>query len=752
MITTAGVAEDLSAHCRTIAGQTTERGIAEATARALRDLAGQVHGDDHPADVRGTVGFIVTSTAHQASTTATSRDGSLIRLRVEDGDPRRQLESLWPSPALGRPLAAPSSMRHSAVLAPVVGQDGADDVLLAPLLLSSTVAGAIGVALPHATNGAGRAEQVARCLEVVAVVASTSLERVRTPPWQDDVVRHLSDIVVVLSDDGLIRAMTPNAAAQLGHDDTVLGEPIVSLMDPRGATALLTALGDPTRSTATQLEMTVRHRDGYDVLVEATLSRALPVGDASGMVLTMREVGDRRDLEEALTQRSLFDTLTGLPNRTNLRETMAAAASSADPSGTAALLLIDLDDFKAINDSFGHVAGDDLLRVLGVRLSATAGPEWTVARLGGDEFALFGPAATATGVEALLSAIGNVMDQAVELREGRVRMSAGVGAYLAPGGTDPRTMLLNADLATWTAKHRARTGPSLRVSMYDEEMTRERAHQAKLRSTLRDAVDRGEFELFYQQEIGLTEADELAFEALLRWNHPDGERVSPGVFIPLAEDLGLMPQIGEWVLRQACADGMALIEQFGPVRLAVNVSATQLAEPDFLTVLRDALDAAGFPPELLILEMTESVVAENPEAMAALLAEIRDIGILVAVDDFGTGYSSLSYLQDLPVDILKIDRAFVSRLDDHDPESSLVAAVTRIADSLGLKTVAEGVETAAQLQHVRALGVDMAQGYLHGRPIPLREQLGRVDELRPGLHRDAPDVPDHFNQLRRINQ
>jgi diguanylate cyclase (GGDEF)-like protein len=420
---------------------------------------------------------------------------------------------------------------------------------------------------------------------------------------------------------------------------------------------------------------------------------------------------------------ALHDGLTGLPNRLLLQERLGQALAHARRGGTGAagggavaVLCLDLDRFKPVNDTLGHAVGDALLCAAAERLRGHVREEDTVARLGGDEFAILqAGVAQPEGAGALARRLVEALGQPFEVDGHQLVVGASVGIALAPGdGADPDDLLKKADMALYRAKADGRgTFRSFEPGM-DAKLHARRL----LELDLRKALASGGFELHYQPLVDLRTGAIAAFEALLRWPHPSRGMVPPAEFVPLAEEVGLIVPLGEWVLHRACEDAAGWP---GEVRVAVNLSAVQFRGDALVPSVVAALAASGLPAERLELEITEGVLLQDGEATLATLRDLRALGVRVAMDDFGTGYSSLGYLRSFPFDKIKIDRSFVGELGASPDCEAIVRAVTGLGGSLGIATTAEGVETAEQLERLRAEGCDEAQGYHLGRPMPARE-------------------------------
>lgn len=449
------------------------------------------------------------------------------------------------------------------------------------------------------------------------------------------------------------------------------------------------------------------------------------------VVSTGIDITERRVAEDQLAHQALHDPLTGLPNRDLFLDRLDHALSRLrrHPAGVA-VLFVDLDNFKVVNDSLGHSAGDELLRAISERLQAAMRPSDTVARFGGDEFTILCEEIRGEhDAIAIAERIAETLKTPLHLTGREVFLTTSVGIALSKqAGTDAESLIRDADAAMYRAKEKGRA----RFEIFDEGMRERLVERMETENALRRAVERKELRVFYQPEISLDTGCVTGVEALLRWEHPERGLLEPASFIPMAEETGLIVPIGEWVLREACRQGerwRRLAPNGDRLQIAVNLSPRQLAQPDLADVVRDVLDETLTDPDTLCLEITESAVMEDPEFALATLRMLKDIGVRIAIDDFGKGFSSLSHLKQLlPVSELKIDRSFVGGLVVDKCDSAIVAAVMVMATSLGLVAVAEGVETAEQLDELRALGFDMTQGYYFARPQP-PEQL---QDLIPG--------------------
>jgi diguanylate cyclase (GGDEF)-like protein/PAS domain S-box-containing protein len=446
-------------------------------------------------------------------------------------------------------------------------------------------------------------------------------------------------------------------------------------------------------------------------------------GVPTRVVGTHVDISARKLAEAQIAHMARHDPLTGLSNRTLFRERLDQhLAEIGQHGGSLAVLCLDLDRFKAVNDTLGHPAGDVLLEAVARRLRGLLRVEDTVARLGGDEFAILQAGSrSAQDAAALARRVLAQLNEPFTVAGRDVRIGVSIGIALAPGHGQSGTVLFGrADLALYRAKAEGRNA----FRFFDAAMDAAVEERERLELDLRGALSRDEFMLHYQPVIDLETGQVIGREALLRWRHPVRGLVSPGEFIPLAEETRLIVEIGAWALRRACADALAFGDK---ARMAVNVSAVQFGQPGFAHTVLAALCASGLPAHRLELEITETVLMQDAESLIATLMVLRDLGVSIALDDFGTGYSSLSYLRRFPFDKIKIDRSFIA--DIANPETAaIVRAIVGLGASLGMRVTAEGVETEAQAAILRNEGCGEAQGYLFGRPAPLAPAVGCPDQ------------------------
>jgi diguanylate cyclase (GGDEF)-like protein/PAS domain S-box-containing protein len=530
-----------------------------------------------------------------------------------------------------------------------------------------------------------------------------------------------SDAVVLVDRAGLVTDATPQVGRVLGIDVAQLvGRPISRLVHADDAGRVQQFIADVAagRSVPGPLEWRLWDRTGVWRQMETVAANLLDDPSVGQIVLTTRDVRERKTLERQLTQVALHDLLTDLPNRTLFHDRLGqalASASEADRSTT--VLSIGLDGFKRVNDSLGHPVGDQVLQEVARRLRASVGAADTCGRLGGDEFGVLldGDAPARDGMaaaERILAAIREPID--IAGLSTHVTASLGLSTA-APGDADARTLLRRADMA----RSVARNAGGDRAVVFEPAMHEAVQARFELELELRRAIDQAEFVLNYQPIVDLQTGDLVGAEALIRWEHPTLGRIAPSVFIPLAEESGLIDEIGTWVLRTACVE-VARWAQLSPgrvPRVSINLSAHQLADPQLAWTVQAALAHASAAPSWVTLELTESMLMENSSASLERLHAIRALGVQIAIDDFGTGYSSLAYLEQFPITHIKIDRSFVTPLDDPKRGDGVVHAIIEIGRALGLTTVAEGIETRTELRRLRELGCPLGQGYLFSRPL-----------------------------------
>ena len=546
-------------------------------------------------------------------------------------------------------------------------------------------------------------------------------------------VQNATEVIAVVDTRGCVLDVTGAALQRvLGYErEAIVGGRLADLVPEadharmRAALARIATPGARPRIT----EWEVAHRDGRIVHLEAVGNNMLHDDTVGGLVLTLRDVTERRAMEERLRHQAFHDGLTGLANRSLFEDRVSHALDRSRRSGAGvAVLFVDIDDFKTVNDSLGHAVGDQLLSEVAQRVALALRAGDTAARLGGDEFAVLLEAAgagTASEVaERILAALAEPV--VIEARALSVGASIGV-ACAAPAECDAAALLRGADIAMYAAKSSGKR----RYAIFRDEMLAAVRERLDMREALREALDRGELSLRYQPVVTLADERIVSLEALLRWERPDGDVVGPERFVGLAEESGLIVPIGRWVLHEACA-ALAGWQHAAPgLRMAVNISSVQLADPQLLDDVAAAIASSGIRPGELTLELTESALAANDAA--ARLAALRGLGVEIAVDDFGTGYSSLSYLRRLEIDCVKIDRSFVAGISSRGQDAALVRSIVELAHALDLQVIAEGIEVAGEADVLRESGCRHGQGFLFAGPQSVAAITRRLGEPRRAI-------------------
>jgi diguanylate cyclase (GGDEF)-like protein/PAS domain S-box-containing protein len=581
----------------------------------------------------------------------------------------------------------------------------------------------------------------------LAVVSATLAEELRQRQSQErftGMIQNASEIIVVVDESGRITYGTPSLERELGHPvGELLGTPFADLLHPGEslmAGALISRMAGRSSQAPSVADWRVRHADGRHLFFEVLTSNLLDDSSVTGIVLTMRDVTQRRALEQQLKHQAFHDPLTGLPNRALFQDRVEHALAQAVRRGTTlALAMMDLDDFKVVNDIRGHGAGDAMLREVARRLERTLRSSTTIARLGGDEFAvLIEDLDDESQAKYLTERIMQPFRTPFVLEGEEVLTSASVGVVLSGGNEvalNFTELLRCADLALYAAKEHGKG----RVEMYHDDLHTRMVNRSTQRSELSTAMQSGQFEVHYQPIVLIDTGEIVGSEALIRWRHPTRGLVMPAEFITMAEETGQIVELGRWVLDHACTQWRAWADQgHASHRLSVNVSARQLQESGFVDEVRSVLLRHDMSPAALVLELTESIFALDGPMILDQLTDIRNHGVRLAVDDFGTGYSSLSYLQQFKIDEVKVDKSFVNGLGSgNNDDGALANAIVSMAHSLRLEVVAEGIERAAQRDELWSMGCGLGQGYLYSRPVP-SESLLRLLNLAEPLGNPSP--------------
>ena len=568
-------------------------------------------------------------------------------------------------------------------------------------------------------------------------------------------IKNASDVIMIADVDGRLRFASPAAERTFGmHPDDLVSRNLLDLWgeaDRERLAAFLAEVAATRGRSIGPVEVTVGNGTRRSTL-ESVGSNLLDDPAIAGLALNFRDVSERKALEEQLRQLAFHDPLTLLANRSLFRNRVQHALALTQRSHQRlAVMFLDLDNFKNVNDSLGHDAGDRLLQAAAQRLVKSTRPSDTVARLGGDEFAILLEGINeSTDVECIAAAITRSFDEPLQLDGSDTHIAASIGIAFSQADDDTEQLLRNADIAMYSAKAAGKA----RFVVFQPRMQEQLRERLRLEEDINRALERNEFFVEYQPVIDLTRRELLGVEALVRWNHPEQGLVMPGAFITAAEESGQIVELGRWVLIEACRSVKAWRDSIvagDGLRVAVNISGRHLQHADLVADVRSALEISGLEPENLVIELTESTIMHNTEVNLERFRELKSLGVRLAIDDFGMGYSSLSYLHRFPIDILKIDRSFVGRLTEQDDGPELARAVVMLGETLGLETVAEGVEHEDQVAKLLELGCVAAQGFLFARSSSLADVAATSFTSRRAELRNAQSLHDRLTATGRFH-
>jgi diguanylate cyclase (GGDEF)-like protein/PAS domain S-box-containing protein len=585
---------------------------------------------------------------------------------------------------------------------------------------------------PEAVRASLRALAAQVALAVERTTLTEEVHRRRGEARFGSLVRHASDLITVIGRDGTISYQSPSVERLLGYDaEGMAGRSFDELLEPADrerVTAMLADASTLARDEPEVLQCTLVHRDGTPHPFEVHCTNLIGDEHVGGIVLNCRDISERKAFEEQLTHQAFHDPVTGLANRALFAERVRhAIARTRREHHSVAVVFLDLDDFKTINDSLGHAAGDEVLAEVAKRLATSIRASDTAARFGGDEFALL--LEDIEGVQEAADTADRVLEElALPLRvahkELSLRCSIGISVVSDGSGAGAEELIRDADAAMYRAKRDGKGS----YRLFEPEMHEGVLARLELRTDLQRAIATEQLELYYQPVVLIEDGSISGVEALLRWRHPERGMIAPDQFIPLAEETGLIIPIGRWVLREGCRHARRMRDALPAGRdltMSINLSVKQLQHSDVIADVGDAIDEAGIDPSALTLEITETVLMADTELAVMRLQELKALGVNLALDDFGTGYSSLSYLSRFPVDILKMDRSFLR--EGATPEmSGLASAVLALGSTLHLDVVAEGIELPEQWASLRELGCDFGQGFFFARPMDAEAALEHV--------------------------
>ena len=699
---------------------TNREGIYEATLQAAHSIAGET----------SVIRVLVAEEALEDFTVVAAEGGA-----VEVVGRTISLSTIrdWKRDRLRSHRSYEVPIQEAELAEPLALPDESNFLLSGPLFMKDELRGLLVVGstspLPKENRDTLEAltSQVALALDSAAL--TEDLLRQKTEARFRSLVMNSTDVVMVVDADSTVRYVSPSVHGVFGYDPGELeGTQLIRMIHPDDKAQVLqflTAIGREGAPTTTLIESRMRHRDDFWLHVETLRTDLLHDPNVKGIVLNSRDVSERKAFEEQLAHQAFHDSITGLANRALFRDRVEHALErQTRDEKPVSVLFMDLDDFKTINDSLGHAAGDRLLGEVGERLRTCLRTPDTAARLGGDEFGvLLEDGGEGVGAADVAGRVLQALDGPFHLegKEVFVRASIGIatsqtGRAVGPEGAEE--LLRNADVAMYIAKEAGKN----RYQVFETEMHDTALRRLETKADLQRAVDNEEFVLHFQPVIVLETGEIEGFEALVRWNHPTRGLVMPMDFVPLAEETGLIGSIGAWVLTEACRAGKTL-QPVDPearsLNMAVNLSARQLQRPEIVQEIARVLLETGLQPERLVLEITESVMMQDMVLSNQRLTQLKHLGVQLAVDDFGTGYSSLNYIRRFPVDILKVDKSFVDGVAEGGEESALTAAIIELAGILNLRPVAEGIERADQLEKLLELHCELGQGYYFSEPLTL---------------------------------
>ena len=631
-----------------------------------------------------------------------------------------------------------------------------------PLFYAAIAAGSVQLVLLVIDLGEHYLVVAASCLALSAIIAIRQFYTVRDAVQADKtrrktearfgwLVRNSSDFIMAVDAAGTVDYVSPSVERLLRSSaQSLLGTALADLAHPDDVGALDSLIQRAMASSGRRVsgEWRIRQGDGTWLPVETVACSGTGDVDTTGVVLNTRDLKERKALEQKLTFQAFHDPLTRIANRSLFRERVDHALDRRS-SGDTAVLFIDLDNFKTINDSLGHAAGDHVLVETAHRIRSILRAEDTAARLGGDEFAVLLEDADVTAAARVAERIRVSLGTPFWVLGQEVYISASIGIAVRRDSDSTGEILRNADVAMYSAKSKGKACFEIfEPAMHDAVMAR-----LSLEAELRRAIERREFVVYYQPIVRLETGEVIGAEALVRWNHPTRGLVPPLEFIPLAEETGLIVPLGGWILRQAChqlAEWQKLRGGGEPFVMNVNLSSRQLVRDVIADEVAAAVDESGIRASWLVLEVTETVLMADPVAAATALGHIRDLGVRVALDDFGSGYSSLSHLRRFPIDIVKIDKSFVDDVAGDGAKSAIARGIIELGKAMNIQTVAEGIEVDEQAEVLRTLGCELGQGFFFARPLAaeawgdllrtdLVEDGGPAGATQPGI---APELPD----------